>query len=940
MRPSFSRILPLLALLLTAGAGAASFPPGLRFRTLSTSQVVVTYPQGLEAMAREAASLATEILDRHERRYGVEVRPVHLVIADTSDDPNGFATPLPYPLVHIRAVGPDGSDDFGNHDGWLRLVLTHELAHVVHLEQARGLIGFGRNVFGRAPFLFPNSLTPGWLIEGLASFEETENTAFGRGRNPDWKMVRRVAALSGSVPEDRGTIGLDAWPGGQAAYIYGEGFARDLTARFGDDTLPQLARVHSGRVIPYTDEWTAQTVTGASFHERWKEWQRALAATAQAEADAIRARGLTETRALTARGIRQVGPRFSPDGAWLAYTSRTLERFGEIRLVRPDGTGDRRLARRNGGTTLAWSADGKTLVFDQPEIFRTFSVFSDLQALDVSTGHSRRVTRGLRARDPDVGRSGRLVFVRELGGRSELFEIGLDGSGLRQLTQSEPETEWSAPRVSPAGDRIAAARWSKGGFLDIVLVDPASGAVSELTHDRAKDVEPTWTPDGSHLVFRSDRDGVSNLYAVRVADGALFRVTNLIGGAFAPDVDPAGTSVAFAGYGANGYDLQVARLDLAAAAPAEAFVDSYGVTPPAPAPVAGADRPYRPLPTMLPRFWSPYATGLFNGSQEARDLQIGVVTAGVDPLFRHAYGLDLHYGHDTERVGFRGYYQYDRFRPTFVVSVEDTSDAARAGGYFRTEELNLRASLPIQRSFGLSQAASLAYRRRRETNAIAEVPRTRLDLGAVEVAWSLSTARQFPYSVSPVEGFRLRFAYAQEDPALGSQVALGKATADLRLYTRVFGSTDALALRVGGGTTHGQERFEESYAIGGFPDASLLDVVRTNPAVLRGYEDNAFRGRRLLYGNAEYRVPLAHPQRGVRSYPIFLRHVHATAFFDAAEVWNDAFRAAAIKKGAGVALGADWLAFHRVPLTTVVGLAHGFDAGGETQGYFRFGLSF
>lgn len=936
MLPSPRRWLPALALLLVAStSAAASFPPGLRFRSLSTRQVVVTYPQPLEAMARQAAALATEILDRHELRYGIDVRPVHLVIADTSDDSNGFATPLPYPLVHIRAVAPDGSDDFGNHDGWLRLVLTHELAHVVHLEQARGVLGAGRRVFGRAPFLFPNSLTPGWFIEGLASYEETEGTAFGRGRNPDWKMVRRVAALSGRFPEDRGTIGLDAWPGGQAAYIYGEGFARDLQARFGDDTLPRLARVHSGRVIPYTDEWTAQTVTGASFHERWKEWQRGLVETSQAEADAIRARGVTASRALTARGIRQVGPRFSPDGAWIAYTSRTLERYGEIRLVRPDGSGDRALVRRNGGSTLAWSADATALVYDQPEVFRTFSVYSDLSVADVASGRRRRLTRGLRARDPDVGRAGRVAFVREQGGGSELFEIRLDGSGLRPITRSDPGTTWSGPRWSPTGTELVASRWSKGGYLDVVRVDASSGAVTELTHDRAKDVEPAWTPDGAHVVFRSDRDGVSNLYAVRVADGALFRITNEIGGAFAPDVDPAGTQLAFAAYTAAGYDVRVAALALGALAPAPPFVDPYGTTRDDPPPATEPDRPYRPLPALLPRFWSPYATGVFSG-----ELQAGIVTAGADPLFRHAYGVDLHYGFDSERAGFRGYYQYDRFRPTFVVSLEDTSDAAKAGGYLGTRELIVRAGLPLQRSFHLAQSASLAYRRRRETSAVVDRPRDTLELGALELGWSLSSARQFPYSVSPVEGFRLQLAHAREDPAFGSEVALGKTTADLRLYTRVFGATDALALRVGGGATHGRPAFLESYAIGGFPDASLLDVVRTNPAVLRGYDDNAFRGRSLLYANAEYRVPLAHPQRGVRSYPLFLRHLHATAFFDAAEVWSESFRAADLKKGAGAALGADWTAFHRIPLTTVVGLAYGFDEGGKTQAWFRLGLSY
>jgi hypothetical protein len=140
---------------------------------VSTDRVSVHFHQGFETMARQAASMATEILSWHEVRYGQKVGRVHIVIVDADDQSNGFASPLPVPLVTIRAAAPDGTDDFGNHEGWLRLVLTHELAHTVHLEESRGLWGFGRKVLGRAPFLFPNTVAMSWMIEGLATYEET-----------------------------------------------------------------------------------------------------------------------------------------------------------------------------------------------------------------------------------------------------------------------------------------------------------------------------------------------------------------------------------------------------------------------------------------------------------------------------------------------------------------------------------------------------------------------------------------------------------------------------------------------------------------------------------------------------------------------------------------------------------------------------------------------
>lgn len=928
------RVLHLLLLAAALPAAGASFPPQLRFRSLSTPEVTVHFHQGLEASARTAAALATEILRAHEARYGVKVRPLHLVIADTTDDPNGFATPLPYPLVHIRAVAPDGSDEFGNHDGWLRLVLTHELAHIVHLEQARGVIGFGRKVLGRAPYLFPNGFTPGWLIEGLATYEETERTAFGRGRNPDVLMQRRAAAVAGEFPkEDQASLGLDAWPGGISAYYYGEGFVRELETMLGEGTLPEIARVHSGRIIPYTDDWTAHTVTGASFHTRWRDWRESEARRRRSEADAIRLRGLSASTPLTRAGIRQAGPRFSPDGAWLAYTSRTLDRFRSLRVVRLDGSGERTVATRNGGARVAWTPDGRCLVFDETEIYKSFSSFSDLRIAELETGRVRKLTHGQRAREPDVAPDGRsVVFVRELGGRSELATIGIDGTGLRVLTASPPQTEWSGPRFSPDGAFVVASRWTEGGLLDLVRVGVPDGSSEELTHDRAKDVEPAFTPDGRLVVFRSDRDGVSNLYALRLSDRALLRVTNVLGGAFTPDVAPDGRRITFADYSARGYDVRLMDVDWDALPPAADFADPYPASRSDPPPEAAADRAYRPLPTMLPRFWSPYLT--LSGEDK-----VGIVTAGLDPLFRHAWGLDLHRGFETERLGFRGYYQYDRFLPTLVAAWEDTADPVSDGGLLRTRELTARAIVPLFRRVRHSQSLAVSYRRRWEE--ISESPDAgRFDLGAVEAVWSLSSARAFPYSISPVEGVRLRVGYLREAKGLGSDLSLGKLTADARFYTRVFGRTDALALHLGGGTTFGEESFEASYAVGGFPDASLLDVVRTNSSVLRGYTDNAFRGRRYAAANAEYRVPLAHPQRGFRSFPVFLRHLHAAAFVDTAAAWSGAFEGDDLKAGAGMALGGDFVLGHRLPFTATVGYAHGFDSEGEDQVYFRAGLSF
>jgi outer membrane protein assembly factor BamA len=223
---------------------------------------------------------------------------------------------------------------------------------------------------------------------------------------------------------------------------------------------------------------------------------------------------------------------------------------------------------------------------------------------------------------------------------------------------------------------------------------------------------------------------------------------------------------------------------------------------------------------------------------------------------------------------------------------------------------------------------------------------TRLDLGGIEAAWSLSTVKGYPYSISPIDGHSLRLAVLKEDPALGSEVSLVKATADARAYARLFGESDTLALRLGAGMTLGRRSFRRSYSVGGFPDGSLFDVVRTNHSVLRGYPQNggalrdAFTGRSFVNANLEYRVPLAHPQRGWRSLPVFVRHLHGAVFADVGHAWTGTFRLGDVKTAAGVALGTDAWIGHALPLTGVVGLARGFADGGETTVYVRLGLSY
>ena len=111
--------------------------------------------------------------------------------------------------------------------------------------------------------------------------------------------------------------------------------------------------------------------------------------------------------------------------------------------------------------------------------------------------------------------NGLLVYANSEAS-SEL--VWLDRAGQRSPAL-RPSSQYADFRLSPADDQLALAEVDPQTHRpDIRVLDLQRGATLRVTYDAATDASPVWSPDGRHLVFRSNRSGLHDLYE-RLANG-------------------------------------------------------------------------------------------------------------------------------------------------------------------------------------------------------------------------------------------------------------------------------------------------------------------------------------------------------------------------------------------------------------------------------------
>lgn len=941
--------------------------PRFHFRQLRTPHFVIYFHQGEEPLARRLASLVESVRDGVAASLGGSALPLtHVVLADQSEQANGWATPLPRDIVFLHAAAPSGADIIGRTDDWLRLVFTHEYTHIVHLDRSRGWARLVRGLFGRSALAYPNLSLPAWQIEGIATWTESAVAGEGRWHAGDFRAIERVAARDGrALTLDRANGGLVGWPDGHAQYAAGLGFHGYLANTYGETSLARLADA-SARQLPFLGSRAFRSVYGRSLGTLWRDYQADLLATTARRSDASGARRLSHVGNLVS------GPRFAPadcDGcqADILYSARTPEAYPELRAVSRDGARDRHLITRYLGSTVGFA--GNAVVFDQQELRRGVGLYSDLFVLDRRTGDVRALTTESRLQDPDVSRDGRRVAaVRESAGRRELVvstleDGGASSRGLRVgavvVLRGDANAQFSAPRWSPDGTRLAVERRLLGHLPDVAVIDASSGDVLHVLADASsRVVTPAWRPDGRAIVAAADFDERPfDLYEFPLDGGPIRRLTSSDGATW-PDVSADGTQLTYAGYGVDGADVFVqpyAALpdevrELRAPSGREPMTTSADAQPGGVAPSASV---YRPLGTLGPTSWSPLALS------DADQSRAGLFVFGADVLVRHAYVASLSWLVDGPSVArstsaaqpdWSVSYAYTRWRPSWFVSASDetvfrtatneaTAERVRVSGTRR--EVEAGVYLPLAHVRRSAQVSASVVR----SDATYRLPTRDLHTALVStrLTGAVDTSRRYGYGISREHGIQIGSTLELARETLGSDASASTGTVDVRAYLPGAARHQVLALRAAGGHSQGATRAVQTFsagAVGASP--SVVDVSGGALGLFRGDTGGVLAGRQIVVGNAEYRLPLTRIERGYGTWPLLLRQAHASVFVDTVQVRGGDHIDSGWRRAAGVELSLDVVAGFALPFAVTAGTAwsSGGPADGAVRAYVRVGRAF
>jgi Tol biopolymer transport system component len=248
-------------------------------------------------------------------------------------------------------------------------------------------------------------------------------------------------------------------------------------------------------------------------------WQPAISPDGDKIAYAVEKQGRTDLHVMNLDGTGNKNitntnkgywhPSWSPDGEWLATTSRDTSRGNlEIVLVATDGSGTEQVTNLGLDTDMpVFAPDGAHIVFGLAPGFAApvlASIKRDGTGFRTYANHLGLMSK------PTVAEDGRIVFSGAAqNGRTGIYQVELNGDPEPKLL-IDTRTAFS-PQFSPDGKRLAYTASTNQGYHIFEANSDGTNPVA-ITSGNSFNSAAAYVGDGKSIVYTSSKGGDKEVY--------------------------------------------------------------------------------------------------------------------------------------------------------------------------------------------------------------------------------------------------------------------------------------------------------------------------------------------------------------------------------------------------------------------------------------------
>lgn len=499
-------------------------------------------------------------LERQRSIFGYEPDGrITVLLKDFSDYANAAAGAIPRNTVQVDVSPMSFAFETMPVGERMSTIMNHELVHVAMMDQPSSRDRRYRRFFGgkvtpvseHPETIFysyltnPRVWTPGWFLEGSATFLETWlSGGLGRALGAYDEMVFRAMVRDGAHFYD--PLGLVAegtkvdFQVGINSYLYGTRFMSYLAYTHTPEMLIQWIGRNDGSERNYRSQF--QKVFGMPLEKAWQNWVAWEHEFQTANLESVRQYEITRHEDITNQALGSISRAyFDPESRTLYGAFRYPGVVAHIGALSVDDGSVEKIVDIKGPmifrvSSLAYDADSKTIFYTTDNY-----AHRDLVSLDLATGKTHVLQKDARIGELVYNKTDRSIWgVRHLNGLATLVRIPYPYDEWNQIHTFDYGQVLYDVDISPDGKLLSFSIGQVDGGQSVrimeieALLAGDTAPLAEFDVGRAVPEGFVFSPDGRFLYGSSYFTGVSNIWRYELNSGNLEIVSNTDTGFFRP----------------------------------------------------------------------------------------------------------------------------------------------------------------------------------------------------------------------------------------------------------------------------------------------------------------------------------------------------------------------------------------------------------------------